>query len=127
MNSNKRGRGRPVGSGYNDRPILEKIADLMVAQPLLKATTAMRRILGQPGASEIRRLQVKWKAGSAEYLAHARARRTAAQAPTPVRRGGAPYPPGTARQLVEAQRKMQDALSPAIHAAQKLMNSPGVL
>jgi hypothetical protein len=125
MSSIKRARGRPAGSGYNDTPTLEEIADLMVAQPSLKATTAMRRILGRPGTSEIRRLQVKWKAGSAEYLVRARARRAAAQAP--VRRVSAPYSPRIAHQLMEAQRKMHDAIGPAIRAAQELMNSPRVL
>lgn len=123
MDSIKRSRGRPVGSGYNDTPVLEKIADMMVENASLKATTAIRRILGQPGTSEIRRLQVKWKAGGAEYLARARARRTAAKASVPARNVCAPYSPRAVRQLTNAQRKLHDA----IRAAQQLTNNPRVL
>jgi hypothetical protein len=124
MNSNERGRGRPIGTGYNDAPILEKMADLMVAQPTLKATTAMRRILGQPGPSQIRRLQVKWKEGAAEFLAAAQARR--AVTPTPARRISASQSPRTVRQIMEASRRVQEMMH-SIRAAQELMNTPGML
>jgi len=124
MNSNKRGRGRPVGTGYDDAPTLEKMADLMVAQPTLKATTAMRRILGQPGPSQIRRLQVKWKEGAAEFLAAAQARH--AFAPVLPRRISASHSPRTVRQIMEASRRVQEMM-PSIRAAQELMNTPGIL
>lgn len=124
MNNNKRGRGRPVGTGYNDAPTLEKMADLMVAQPTLKATTAIRRILGQPGPSQIRRLQVKWKEGAAAFLAAAQARR--AVAPAPARRVSASHSPRTVRQIMEASRRVQEMM-PSIRAAQELMNTPGML
>src|SRR3546814_6510390 len=81
-----RGRGRPVGTGLDDGPTLNKMADIMVANPAMRPTTAMRRAIDKPGPSVVRRLQVKWKAGSAEYLAAARARRAAASAPVPARR-----------------------------------------
>src|SRR3546814_8045505 len=71
-----RGRGRPVGTGLDDGPTLNKMADIMVANPAMRPTTAMRRAIDKPGPSVVRRLQVKWKAGSAEYLAAARARRS---------------------------------------------------
>ena len=49
MNNKKRGRGRPLGSGIDDMPTLQKVADLMAANPALKATTAFRRIIANPG------------------------------------------------------------------------------
>src|SRR3546814_16376115 len=67
-----RGRGRPVGTGLDDGPTLNKMADIMVANPAMRPTTAMRRAIDKPGPSVVRRLQVKWKAGSAEYIEAAR-------------------------------------------------------
>lgn len=128
MSSNKRGRGRPIGTGLNDAPILNRIADMIVADPALRPTTAIRRCLDKPGSSNIRRLQVKWKAGAADYLAQARKRRAAALAPTPARRVNGGYTPHTARQIMEAQRKMLASLdSPTLRAAREMMNSPAML
>lgn len=124
MNNSKRSRGRPVGTGLNDGPTLKKVADMIVANPALRPTTAIRRALEKPEPSNIRRLQVKWRAGNAEYLADAQARRVAASAP--VRRATVPYSPRTGRQIVEAQRKMQEALGPGFRAAQEMMNSPAM-
>ena len=124
MNSNKRSRGRPIGTGLDDGPTLTKVADMMVANPLLRPTTAIRRALAKPEPSNIRRLQVKWKAGKAGYIADAQARRAVAS--TPARRVSASYSPRTGRHLMEAQRKMQEALGPGFRAAQEMMNSPGM-
>lgn len=73
----KRGRGRPPGTGLNDHPTLNKVADVLLANPRLKPTTAMGRVLDKPGRSTVRRLQVKWRAKGEIYLAEAEARRTA--------------------------------------------------
>lgn len=124
MNSNKRSRGRPVGTGLDDGPTLKKVADMIVANPSLRPTTAIRRVLDKPEPSNIRRLQVKWKAGKAEYMAEAQARCTAAS--TPLRRVSTPYSPRTARNIVETHRKMQEALGPGFRAAQGMMNTPGM-
>lgn len=124
MNSSKRSRGRPVGSGLDDRPTLKKVADMIVANPSLRPTSAIRRALDKPEPSNIRRLQVKWKAGKAEYIAEAQARRAGAS--MPARRVSAPYSPRTGRNIVEAHRKMQEALGPGFRAAQEMMNSPGM-
>lgn len=130
MNSSKRGRGRPTGTGLDDGPTLKKVADMMVANPSLRPTTAIRRALDKAEPSNIRRLQVKWKAGSTEYLADARTRR--AVAPAPARRTSASYSPRTARQFAEAQRAMQTALGgTGLMAAQEAMrryqDSPAML
>lgn len=126
MNNNKRGRGRPIGTGLNDSPTLAKVGDMIAANPKLRPTTAIKRALSKLDPSTIRRLQVKWKAGAAEYLAEAEARRAAASAPIPVRRASVPYFPRTGRHIMEAQRRMQEALGPGFRAAQELMNSPGM-
>jgi hypothetical protein len=75
----KRGRGRPPGTGLNDDPTLNKVADVLLANPRMKPTTAMARVLDRPGPSTVRRLQVKWHAKGVTYLAEAKARRAAEQ------------------------------------------------
>jgi hypothetical protein len=89
MATEKRPRGRPRGSGKDDAPHLARVADLLVGEPSLKATTAMKRIMqgGKDwGASEptlLRRWQVKWREQSESSLAAAGERaRLAATAPT---------------------------------------------
>jgi hypothetical protein len=51
-------RGRPRGSGLDDRVSLRAIADLLEADPALKPTTAIKRI-GVTDPSTIRRLRDK--------------------------------------------------------------------
>ncbi len=128
--SSKRGRGRPVGTGKDDTPILSKVADLMAADPRLKVTPAVRRVLGNPDAATVRRLQVKWQAGGDKHLAAARDRRTVAS--MPVRRAATSYSPRMARQIAEAQRKVsgmlgtgtwENSTSAALQAA---YNEPGM-
>jgi len=134
----KRSRGRPVGTGKDDAPTLSRMADLMLANPNLRATTAMKRILDVLDPSVIRRLQVKWRADANRYLEQARARRAVAAAPS--RRANATYTPRTVRQLAGAQRTMHDALgmshlasiqaaleNPTLRAAREMMGSPGML
>lgn len=125
MSSIKRSRGRPRGTGLNDSPALRKVADLLATDPVLKPTTAIKRVLDKPDETAVRRLQGKWKDHGAKYLADAQARRAAVPAPT--RRTSASYSPHTARQVFEAHKRMQDALSPAMRAAQEMMNSPAML
>jgi hypothetical protein len=69
-------RGRPPGTGKKDDPILSKVARLLVDEPALRPTAAIRRVLAKsslrPGEMEstvVRRLQYKWKAHSEAYLA----------------------------------------------------------
>ena len=107
-NDTKRGRGRPTGTGKNDSPTLNKIADLMVADPKLKVTPAIRRVIGNPDDATVRRLQVKWQSGGDKHLAAAQDRRTVAS--MPVRCATTSYSPRMARQIAEAQRKMSGML-----------------
>lgn len=119
----KRGCGRPIGSGKDDSPTLNKVADLIAANPALRPTTAIKRVIDTPDPSIIRRLQVKWRAGKEAYLAKAQARR--AVAVVPARRASTPYSPRTARQIVAAQRAMQDALGGSqLASVQAALNDP---
>lgn len=77
----KRSRGRPRGTGKDDLPFLEKVADLMVRTAGLKPTTAIKRIVAMQknwdGASDtavIRRWQVKWSEKGEALLAAAKRR-----------------------------------------------------
>jgi hypothetical protein len=125
MSSIKRSRGRPRGTGLNDSPALRKVADMLAADPTLKPTTAIKRVLNRPDETAVRRLQGKWKDQGAKYLADTHARRAAVPAPT--RRTGTSYSPRTTRQLFEGHKRMQDALSPTMRAAQEMMSSPAML
>jgi hypothetical protein len=70
-----RERGRPPGTGTPDQPALAKVAELLLDDPSLRPTTAIKRVIGTKNESNIRRLQVKWKAGGQVLLAQARERR----------------------------------------------------
>lgn len=128
MSTIKRGRGRPPGTGLNDHPTLNKVADVLLANPRLKPTTAMGRVLDKPGRSTVRRLQVKWRAKGEIYLAEAEARRAAEQQAhrqsleATIRRQSA--------QAYRASRGMGAALaaldSPAMRAIQEALNSPAM-
>lgn len=63
-------RGRPKGTGIDDRASLIRIATLISADPDLKPTTAIRKI-GVTEPSVIRRLRDKFKVFRSEYLADA--------------------------------------------------------
>lgn len=54
----RRKRGRPVGTGIDDRAIIARITALMAADPTLKPTTAIRRA-GITNPSVVRRLRDK--------------------------------------------------------------------
>lgn len=80
--TNKRGRGRPKGSGINDDREMRQIADMLLENPKLKPTTAMHRILrdsryeASTDTARIRRWQDKWKVGKELFLAEASERRS---------------------------------------------------
>jgi hypothetical protein len=86
----KRGRGRPRGTGLNDNPTLTKMADMIILNPRLRATTALKCVLKEPDASTIRRIQAKWRGVGQDYLEKARARQAAASSPGPAETPTAP-------------------------------------
>jgi hypothetical protein len=73
MTKERRPRGRPKGTGKDDSVAMNRIAELLVANPSLKPTTAIKRI-GIRNESDVRRLQVKWKAQGPALLDAARMR-----------------------------------------------------
>jgi len=62
-------RGRPTGSGLDDRAQLRRIAELIKADPSLKPTTAIKAV-GVSDPSAIRRLRDKLKADAQGEPAH---------------------------------------------------------
>jgi len=83
MTTEKKGRGRPKGTGINDMPVLRAMAERIVAQPALKPTAAFKSVNGDWLDKDIRRIQIKWRASGERLLAEARARRS-----RPVSYGG---------------------------------------
>ncbi len=69
--ASKPGRGRPKGTGLNDAAQLRAIASLMVADPDLRPTTAIKT-LGITDPSVIRRLRDKFHAAEAQLVAELR-------------------------------------------------------
>lgn len=78
-NMNKR-KGRPKGSEKDDSAALMAIAEMILANPRLRPTTAMRRHKKKATQSEIRRWQVKWKERGEALLAQAQVRAEAHKA-----------------------------------------------
>lgn len=89
MTSEIRRRGRPCGTGKNDTSHLRRVADLLIENPKMTATSAMKQILRTDEdntatlESRVRRLQGKWRREKEVHLSDARARMRAC---TEVRR-----------------------------------------
>jgi hypothetical protein len=62
----KRPRGRPKGSGKDDAAALNRVADMLVSNPDMKPTRAMKQCIKEIGETELRRLQDKWKRHGAD-------------------------------------------------------------
>ncbi len=137
----KRGRGSPHGSGLNDENSLQQIADLILRNPALRPTTAIKRVLRNPDSATLRRLQVKWKAQGEEQLTKARGRRDAEGAPPAAGRinygkiamaTGALRAAGGPSAIFDAinspaVRAMRDVMdSPAMRAMREIQNSPAM-
>jgi hypothetical protein len=76
-----RKRGRPKGTGIDDRQVLNKIADLIVANPAIKRTSAIKKV-GITNPSIVRRLRDKFAEEEISLMADARRRLSQ---PTPIR------------------------------------------
>lgn len=68
MSEGKSRRGRPVGTGIDDRVRLATVAELIAADPTLKPTTAIKS-LGVSDPSVIRRLRDKFNLMRVELMA----------------------------------------------------------
>ena len=73
MTSVKRQRGRPKGTGINDRETLVRVAEIISANPSLKPTTAIKQA-GVTNPSTIRRLRDKFSENGDQLLADVRGR-----------------------------------------------------
>ncbi len=73
MTSVKRQRGRPKGTGINDRETLVRVAEIIAANPSLKPTTAIKQA-GVTNPSTIRRLRDKFSEMGDQLLADVRSR-----------------------------------------------------
>lgn len=113
MANDKRPRGRPKGTGIDDRPVLLQMAELIVAKPTLRPTTALKRIVRRPSESYERRIQAKWRVVGEALCAEVRAR--AANDRAPVMRGAPLSPVALARRV---------AASPVLSAMDALNNNP---
>jgi hypothetical protein len=77
MSNAKHARGRPRGTGKDDTGYLEKVAELLVRQPSLKPTTAMKQVMAgrnrlETEATLLRRWQSKWQRDGSRFLMTAR-------------------------------------------------------
>jgi hypothetical protein len=75
MSLQQRSRGRPKGTGINDRQRLRDIATLIATQPQIKPTTAIK-MLGEHDPSVIRRLRDKFYSVQRELMEEVRAGRS---------------------------------------------------
>lgn len=135
MNTEKRGRGRPKGSGRDDGPTLNRVADMIVADRALRPTTAMKRALPRAGDADIRRLQTKWKVSASTLMAEAlkRAKTDLGQASIlAAHRARIAHPVDVARALqaafdypaMRSMREFHD--SPTMKALRELQNNPAL-
>ncbi|RWK90790.1 MAG: hypothetical protein EOR45_28080 [Mesorhizobium sp.] len=89
----KRRVGRPIGSGVkNNDQALVKVASILLDNPSMKATSAMRRVLNDMSSSRretdvtlIRRWQGRWKLNRQKFMNEAAATRAARTARAPSR------------------------------------------
>lgn len=111
MSEGKSRRGRPVGTGIDDRARLATVAELIAADPTLKPTTAIKS-LGVSDPSVIRRLRDKFNLMRVELMAEIEAAtRTPAQ-PRPAARpksGGEPQPATHRTAAIEARSDRKTA------------------
>jgi iron-sulfur cluster repair protein YtfE (RIC family) len=134
MSNDKRPRGRPRGSGKDDVVYLAEIADLLIRDPSLKPTAAMKQVMIRHTWTEtdetlIRRWQVKWKATGPSMLAAAHERSQTASDAVPNRL------PDTARILTtmnwqdppinQMVKQVQDSIanSPIIQMAKEVQDT----
>lgn len=124
MQTSKRQRGRPKGTGINDRDTLMRIAEIVVANPALKPTTAIKQA-GITNPSTIRRLRDKFAEHGDELIAQVRKRETAsttAPAPAPVHPAVRPRINATVNPATKVSQRIASLAStlsgPALQASQ---------
>lgn len=114
MPSAKTNRGRPKGTGLDDRVLLQSIIQLIEANPDLKPTTAIRSI-GISNPSAIRRLRDKFNVAQASTAKAICAARPASARTSPARSIALNSGAGPAR-TAPPQRQAQTEI-PSAHVA----------
>jgi hypothetical protein len=108
MNDVRPQRGRPKGTGIDDRASLRAIAAVICENPRIRPTTAIKS-LGISNPSIIRRLRDKYHAGRVELLAEAKA--AAGVKPPAPAMSQLPMPAGAMRSAANPSR------ATAVHVA----------
>ena len=125
MTAKKSKRGRPKGTGIDDLPALRAMADLIVSEPGLKATTAYKAVNLQWLEKDLRRIQFKWKAQGESLLAEVRDRRSARARPT--RTTTADEEISLMKATAQAARMARDMYdSPSMRAARAVVHLPSM-
>ena len=115
----KKPRGRPKGSGIpTDPATLAAVADLMILEPDLKPTTAIKRVVCEWTDSIVHRLLGKWRKEKERYLAEAQKRKAVSASAACARAASHP-----GARLEEFGRTLD---SPALRVAREIANSPSV-
>jgi hypothetical protein len=119
----KKQRGRPKGTVIpTDRRVLSSMADLLLKEPALRPTAAIKRILPDWTDSVVHRLTGKWRKQKEALLADARQRQDAREV-----RGtttGGIRAGGSMANLMDQMRAIHD--NPAVRAAREMANSPAM-
>jgi hypothetical protein len=119
----KKPRGRPKGTDIpTDRRVLNALADILLREPALKPTTAIKRLVPDWTESVVHRLMGKWRKGRLALLADAQ-KRQEAKATRADAAGSAPVG-GSMGSLAAQMRAIHE--SPSLRAAHEMMNSPAM-
>ena len=119
----KKPRGRPKGTVIpTDQRVLNLLADLLLREPALPPTTAIKRLVPDWTDSVVHRLMGKWRKERQALLAEARQRQDARAART-ASAGSGPVG-GSAGSLTDQIRAIQESQS--LRAAQAMMDSPAM-
>jgi len=125
--SEKRKRGRPLGSGKkDDAAVLRAMARLMVQEPGLKKTRAIKRVVTNWDETSVRRLQRAWQKDGAIYFSEAEAEKARADEAAVSRRStaGTGYSSATDAVRGHSVGGLSDLYnSPIMQAARDLQNS----
>ena len=130
MSQNRTPRGRPQGSGLDDRARLEAVAQLMAKDKGLKATTAIKAT-GISDPSAIRRLREKFKEMQASGAAVETLTIKTAAVPAPASKKAAARPRAAAAGVPKTPKKsaparhQPDAASDAIVKCAAEASPPG--
>ncbi len=117
MKTGKGTRGRPKGTGINDVELLARIAEIIVDNPDIKRTTAIK-LIGIDNPSIVRRLRDKFAVDADKYINEVKASRAAktaaAETASKGRKRAAKAAPVAAPAPVAATVAAPAAVKPAV-------------